>query len=38
MKGPNGVTVIAGAGHGLATPAAFDAAVEAAAAWFVKYL
>ena len=38
MKGPNGVTVIPGAGHALATPAAFDAAVEAAAAWFLKYL
>jgi hypothetical protein len=38
IKGPNGVTAIAGAGHGLATPAAFDAAVEAAAAWFQKYL
>jgi dienelactone hydrolase len=38
IKGPNGVTVITGAGHALATPAAFDAAVEAAAAWFLKYL
>jgi dienelactone hydrolase len=38
MKGPNGVTVIPGAGHALAPPAAFDAAVDAAAAWFLKYL
>jgi hypothetical protein len=38
IRGPNGVTVIAGAGHGLATPAAFDAAVDAAAAWFATYL
>jgi dienelactone hydrolase len=38
IKGPNGVTVITAAGHALATPAAFDAAVEAAAAWFLKYL
>lgn len=38
IKGPNGVTAIAGAGHGLATPGAFEAAVEAAAAWFLKYL
>ena len=38
MKGPNGVTVITGAGHTLATSAAFDAALEAAAAWFLKYL
>jgi dipeptidyl aminopeptidase/acylaminoacyl peptidase len=38
MKGPNGVTVITGAGHSLAAPAAFDAAVDAAAAWFLKYL
>ena len=38
LKGPNGVTVVPGAGHTLATPAAFDAAVEAAAAWFIKYL
>jgi dienelactone hydrolase len=38
LKGPNGVTVVAGATHALASPAAFDAAVEAAAAWFLKYL
>ena len=38
MKGPNGVTVITAAGHALATPAAFDAAVDAAAVWFLKYL
>jgi dienelactone hydrolase len=38
VKGPNGVTVIPGATHTLSTPGAFDAAVEAAAAWFQKYL
>jgi len=38
IKGPNGVTVVPGAGHALATPGAFDAAVDAAAAWFQKYL
>ena len=38
LKGPNGVTTIPGATHGLATPQAFDAAVEAAVAWFQKYL
>jgi dienelactone hydrolase len=38
LKGPSGVTVIAGATHALASPALFDAAVEAAAAWFQKYL
>jgi alpha-beta hydrolase superfamily lysophospholipase len=38
VRGPNGVTVIPGAGHSLATAAAFDAAVDAAAAWFQKYL
>ena len=38
LKGPNGVTEIPGAGHTLAAPAAFEAAVEAAAAWFLKYL
>lgn len=38
VKGPNGVTVIPGAGHSLVPAAAFDAAVEAAAAWFQKYL
>ena len=36
VKGPNGVTVVAGATHGLATPGAFDTAVDAAAAWFQK--
>lgn len=38
VKGPNGVTVIPGATHTLSTASAFDAAVEAAAAWFLKYL
>ena len=38
LKGPNGVTVISGAAHGLASPGAFEAAVEAAAAWFQRYL
>ena len=38
LKGPNGVIVIPGAAHTLATPGALDAAVEAAAAWFQKYL
>ena len=38
LKGPNGVTTIPGATHSLASPQAFDAAVEAAVAWFQKYL
>jgi uncharacterized protein (DUF2344 family) len=38
LKGPNGVTVVAGATHALSAPAAFEMAVEAAAAWFQKYL
>lgn len=38
LKGPNGVVVVAGAGHALATASAFDAAVDAAASWFQKYL
>ena len=38
LKGPNGVTTIPGATHGMTTPQAFDAAVEAAVAWFQKYL
>jgi dienelactone hydrolase len=38
LKGPNGVAVIRGAPHALNSPGAFDAAVEAAAAWFQKYL
>jgi uncharacterized protein len=38
LKGPNGVTVVRGAPHALNSPAAFEAAVEAAAAWFQKYL
>jgi dienelactone hydrolase len=38
LKGPNGVTVVAGAGHTLAAPQMFDAAVDAAASWFQKYL
>jgi len=38
LKGPNGVTIVPGAAHTLASPGAFEAAVEAAAAWFQKYL
>jgi dienelactone hydrolase len=38
LKGPNGVTVVSGAPHTLTSPGAFEAAVEAAAAWFQKYL
>jgi uncharacterized protein len=38
VKGPNGVAVIPGAGHTLAAPAAINAALDAAAAWFQKYL
>jgi dienelactone hydrolase len=39
LKGPNGVTTIPGATHSLTTsPQALDAAVEAAVAWFQKYL
>ena len=38
LKGPNGVTTIPGATHTLTSPQAFDAAVEAAVAWFQKYL
>jgi hypothetical protein len=38
LKGPNGVTVVPGATHTMTTASAFDAAVEAAAAWFQKYL
>jgi hypothetical protein len=38
LKGPNGVTVVPGATHTMTAASAFDAAVEAAAAWFQKYL
>jgi dienelactone hydrolase len=38
LKGPNGVTVVPAATHAMSTAEAFDAAVEAAAAWFQKYL
>ena len=38
LKGPNGVTVVPGATHALSTAGAFDAAAEAAAAWFQKHL
>ena len=38
LKGPNGVTVVPGATHTMTTGSALDAAVEAAAAWFQKYL
>jgi uncharacterized protein len=38
LKGPNGVAVVNGATHSLSMPGAFDTAVDAAAAWFLKYL
>ena len=38
LKGPSGVTTIPGATHGMSTSQSFDAAVEAAVAWFQKYL
>ena len=38
LKGPNGVMSIPGATHTLSTTAASEAAAEAAAAWFLKYL
>jgi hypothetical protein len=38
LKGPNGVTVVPAATHTMTAASAFDAAVEAAAAWFQKYL
>jgi uncharacterized protein len=38
LKGPNGVTVVTAATHTMMAASAFDAAVEAAAAWFQKYL
>jgi len=38
LKGPNGVASVNGAPHSLAMPGAFETAVDAAAAWFVKYL
>ncbi|MBZ5556160.1 MAG: dienelactone hydrolase family protein [Acidobacteriia bacterium] len=38
LKGPNGVTSIPGASHTMSAPAAFGAAVDAAAAWFQKHL
>jgi len=38
LKGPNGVIVVPGSGHALTTASAFDAAVDAAASWFQKYL
>jgi hypothetical protein len=38
LKGPNGVTVVPGATHTMTAAGAFDAAVDAAAAWFQKYL
>lgn len=38
LKGPNGVIVVPGAGHAFTSAAAFDAAVDAAASWFQKYL
>ena len=38
LKGPNGVTVVPDATHTMTAASAFDAAVEAAAAWFQKYL
>jgi dienelactone hydrolase len=38
LKGPNGVASVNGASHSLAMPGAFETAVDAAAAWFLKYL
>jgi uncharacterized protein len=38
LKGPNGVTSIPGATHAMTTPQVFDAAADAAASWFQKYL
>lgn len=38
LKGPTGVTVIPGATHAMAGARAFEAAADAAAAWFLKYL
>jgi dienelactone hydrolase len=38
LKGPNGVASVSGATHSLSMPGAFETAVDAAAAWFVKYL
>jgi dienelactone hydrolase len=38
LKGPNGVASVIGATHSLAMPGAFETAVDAAAAWFLKYL
>jgi dienelactone hydrolase len=38
LKGPNGVASVNGATHSLAMPGAFETAVDAAAAWFLKYL
>jgi dienelactone hydrolase len=38
LKGPNGVASIPGAAHAMSTPQAFEAAADAAAAWFAKYL
>jgi dienelactone hydrolase len=38
LRGPTGVTVLEGATHAVASPKAVDAAAEAAAAWFLKYL
>jgi hypothetical protein len=38
LKGPHGVASVSGATHALTMPGAFETAVDAAAAWFLKYL
>jgi uncharacterized protein len=38
LKGPHGVASVSGATHTLTMPGAFETAVDAAAAWFIKYL
>lgn len=38
MKGPCGVTVVPNTTHAMSTPKAVDAAADAAASWFLKYL
>jgi len=38
LKGPYGVASVSGATHAMTMPGAFETAVDAAAAWFLKYL
>ena len=38
LKGPYGVASVNGATHAMTMPGAFETAVDAAAAWFLKYL